>query len=237
VVSKFPVKSTRSHRVWRDTWRNANGGVQKTRDILEVTLVAAIQNNREVLVTVLVSHWPSKSGGVAREFMRVDAAETMKKITQDILREDPDRLIVSAGDFNDELYERSFREGLTLVNTLKELLDAAKGAYYAVSGVSSSWAPEDRGTYYFHPEKKWNVLDHILISASPRLLNGSVAGFHYVADSFVRVSPEKYRHPSLKFPQGCEINPRRNIYEGRRGARCPFGASDHFPIVADFQLK
>src|SRR5690606_10694262 len=148
-------------------------------------------------------------------------------ITKDILKDDPDRLVISMGDFNDELADKSLKDDLNLVDSFDKLASAFAGSFFAIDSVAEGWAPEEKGTYYYYGGRQWNTLDHILVAAGKRLSGGDVRGFGYVEGSYKRVAPSTFRDLKIHAPQGCEIIPEKKIYQGRRGNRCPYGASDH----------
>ncbi len=235
VVSKFPIVEVKSHQVWRDSWKKPDGSIQKTRDILEVTLdLGAAHGNQKL--TVMCNHWPSRAGGPARVFMRVHAAETLAEVTRKILEKNPERTVVAMGDFNDGLTDPSFTKGLNLVKSPAELSNSPEASFYAADTELLELPVEKRGTFYFVRDKQWNELDHVLV-AEGRRVRSMGAGVRYVEGSMKRVDV-----PFLKdglYPMGCELY--RGQTQGGRGgralSRCMKGASDHFPLSAEFATK
>jgi len=223
VISKFPIVSVKSHQVWRDTWVD-NGVVYKTRDILEVT-VNTLNCSSSSLVTVLVNHWPSRRNGALSERFRLEASEQMNTIVREIVSANPGRLVLSIGDFNDEIRDNSFQQALTLVPNLRELARAEPGAFFAIDSQIS--AGPTVGTFYFARDRVWNFLDHILVAGGRDLVNGR--GYSYREGS-IKIVRSRFVEEGL-YPKGCEI------FRNQRRETCPDGASDHFPISAIFDYR
>ncbi len=77
-----------------------------TRDILHTT--GYLLNEK---VHVLVNHWPSRRGGVAKSNMlREKIAWRVKKIIDKIYTEEPNAKIIIMGDFNDNPNNSSFKK-------------------------------------------------------------------------------------------------------------------------------
>lgn len=232
VLSRFPIVEVKSHRIWRndEPWIDNEGTAGKTRDILEVTVNTSACPTPH-LVTVFVNHWPSRRNrpGFDTNEMRVDAARQLTKLLEEksgLLSSDgaADRLSISMGDFNDELGNDSFTQGFNLVASLVDLITAPIASVFA----ADSELPENEGTYYYRADRKWNKLDHILISAGPDLLEERARGYHYIDGSLKIV---RSRFVEGAFPIGCEI------YGTQQRSRCLNGASDHFPLSALFELR
>ncbi len=130
----------------------------RTRDIL---YVQGILGNDTL--HVYVNHWPSRRGGTEfSEPKRVQAAN--------VLRTHLDRLapryrtfhVFIMGDMNDEPNDRSVKEVLGAMLFGTECKGDQKSCLYNLS----FFIPEGEGTYYYWREKKWNVLDHMILSSS-----------------------------------------------------------------------
>jgi predicted extracellular nuclease len=223
VISKYPIINVKSHRVWDDSWQE-NGGVKKTRDILEVT-VRITKGNFWQEVTYLVNHWPSRAGNPSfRNRIRLETAQKMKAIVQDLVNQDPTKLVISMGDFNDELQDESFRSGVNVLTSLSDFMRAEAGSLFA----TDSDIPEGQGgTFYYAHDHQWNELDHILVAAGSDVVSQRSPSFKYVPGS-TKIVRSRFVSNG-QFPQGCEV------YKGSRET-CPNGASDHFPLIADFAL-
>jgi endonuclease/exonuclease/phosphatase family metal-dependent hydrolase len=235
ILSKHPVRGLKAHQVWDESWTNPDGSIQKTRDILEATIEVPSANGIK-LVTVFVSHWPSRAGGPAREGYRLKAAQVMQAATDAVLALDPDRSVVAMGDFNDEIDDLSMRTGLRLVRNLSEIKSQKAGTFFAPEYERAALPMDQRGTFYFKRDKVWNLIDHLLVAQGANINSGKTRNFVYVPGSYKRVMLDKFTSDG-KYPQGCEIAPQYNEYAGRRGERCPFGASDHLPLVMAMRLN
>lgn len=237
LISKFPAESTRSHRVWKDSWKDASGEVTKTRDILEVTLRTGAPGEAG-LVTVLVNHWPSRAKGPIREVYRREVAVQMAQIVADIERAHPGRLVIALGDFNDELKDTPFTQSLKMVSKPDQLFDAGPGSFFAIDSGLENLPRDQGGTFYFKRDKIWNNLDHMLMSQGADLAAGRVSGFRY-RDGSVHVVHNRFveKGPKGDYPVGCEIFTPRGQNPGNARTTCPAGASDHFPVAATFDYK
>ncbi|HLU50798.1 MAG TPA: hypothetical protein VKZ42_01430 [Flavobacteriaceae bacterium] len=79
-----------------------------TRDQL---LVTGMLDNEKM--HFIINHWPSRGGGqAASEFKRLKAAEVTKRIIDSLQNVDPYAKIIAMGDFNDNPYNKSFKEVL-----------------------------------------------------------------------------------------------------------------------------
>jgi hypothetical protein len=103
--------------------------------------------------------------------------------------------------------------------------------------VDSEWlnkSPKEKGTYYYFKGKQWNSIDHIFYAEGLNLQKNTSKTFRYESGSYAVVKPAKRYLGDKQNPQGCEIIPEIDVVNGRQGNACPFGASDHFGIRADF---
>ena len=79
-----------------------------TRDQL---LVTGLLNGEEI--HVIVNHWPSRSGGEKKSApYRYAAAQLNRKIMDSLFQINPNAKIITMGDFNDGVYDKSIKEGL-----------------------------------------------------------------------------------------------------------------------------
>jgi len=255
LVSKFPIVSNANHRVWSDSWKGADGTIQKTRDIQEVTIDASsigsnfepaktfpkllrrnaweIMGSSNLLVTFLLNHWPSRGGGPIRDVYRLDVAKQHAQIVKNIVGKNPDRYLISLGDFNDELHNASFQNGMDITQSYDALRSAPVGAVYATDSEFDALSNQEKGTYYFAKDKVWNALDHILVSKGANLLSGRTQGFTYRKGSTKIVRPAKFMDQKI-YPAGCEL---KNKGRSADGLRCLKGASDHLAMTALFDLN
>lgn len=71
-----------------------------------------------------MNHWPSRSGGEAASAPRRNAAAAVLKGEMDKIRaEEPDRMLIAMGDFNDDPVNQSLTKHLGAVGDKKELTE------------------------------------------------------------------------------------------------------------------
>lgn len=231
LISRFPVApgGVKSHRVGRevrqDTEQGERIGAYVTRDILEVTYDSSSRFGPGSKFTVLVNHWPSRISPTSEE-RRFQIAQLMQKIVKDIVSEDPSRTVIVTGDFNDDIHDRSLRSGLKKTYTPDGLYKTSPGTLYITTYEKSKEPISERGTYYYRGQ--WIGLDHIMVAKGRAASRREQSAFHFVPGSF-----QVLRHRFLDrrgVPVGCQM-PRS------QPERCADGASDHLPILADFEYR
>ncbi|MCE2503358.1 MAG: endonuclease/exonuclease/phosphatase family protein [Chlorobi bacterium] len=185
-----------------------------TRGILEVTLEKGGK-----FLTVLVNHWPSRSGGkVQTEPKRVIAATTAASVIDSLTSHNPNADIVMIGDFNDEPSDASIRERL-------RGLEYPDGQEFDGRMINLAVRPsrvDTIGSYLYRDS--WLVLDQIMVSPGVLDENGLI-----LRDRAMTIfHPEFLRdyHPSQP------LNPPRRTFV--RGTLYIGGTSDHFPVFARF---
>ncbi|MBI1305611.1 MAG: endonuclease/exonuclease/phosphatase family protein [Bacteroidetes bacterium] len=164
----------------------------------------------------IVNHWPSRWGGqLESEPKRVRAAETLKKLVQDIQAEDSNAAMIILGDFNDEPNNKSIREVLgsdsVSPTSNSQLFNAT--ALLMNRGL---------GSYCYRGD--WNMLDQIIMTRS--LLDHK--DWDYAANSATIYGPDWMRQHG-------------NDYEGYPlrtfgGKTYLDGFSDHFPVYGYLHL-
>jgi predicted extracellular nuclease len=127
---------------------------ENTRDIVEARFVLAGHP-----LHVFVNHWPSRSSNP--EERRIEAAQTLRRRLDEILKLDAAADVVVLGDFNDYPTSDSIRVHL---KTTGDPAQATGGVLY-----NSMWPihRQGHGTYVY--QNKWDVIDHIILS--PGLLD------------------------------------------------------------------
>lgn len=137
---------TTMHRV------DLGAGERPTRDIMEVTFDRLGRS-----FTVLVNHWPSRSGGETEsEPRRMAAAETAARVIDSLYRLDPAADIIVMGDFNDEPENRS----------IHDILDArgfeSPFTHRLLNMAAPVAAADTVGSYYY--KGGWETIDQIMLS-------------------------------------------------------------------------
>lgn len=200
VVSSMPVLSAKVHGV--------GDGL---RPVLEVN----VQTPGGV-VSVLAVHMKSNIGGVEQtSSLRRLAGETASQVASSILRENPGRLILLCGDFNEELWdENSMGRGLDSQAPLKVSGSFERGMWYNpwLDPAFSSWPG---GSYCY--QGLWKCYDNILVSSS----GGDGYGYELEAAGVVFSG-------SIKGADGRPNAWNRDLLKG---------VSDHLPVWTVFRLE
>jgi predicted extracellular nuclease len=152
-----------------------------TRDIVEAELKRVGSGADGKSLYVFVNHWPSRGND---EWQRCLAGSVLRKRIDEILSADPKADIVMVGDFNDESDNVSIAKFLRTQKTPEIPADGTlfdTTAYVAADG---------KGTFVY--DDKWELIDHIIISAG--LLDGE--GYSWKTDSSKPVEfKEIFFHP------------------------------------------
>jgi len=206
--SRFIPMSFRSHRllIFNDSDQR-----DYTRDQL---VVGGLLEGEELYI--IVNHWPSRSGGVARSNpYRKAAARLNRRIIDSLVRLNIDAKIISIGDFNDNPTDRSIKNILT--STDKE--NAKSPALF--NPMETLYNKGDGSLAY---RDQWSLFDQILLSKN--LINETrnsytfwKAGIYH--PSFLQIKTGNYKG-----------YPFRTHVAGRYTG----GYSDHFPVYA-FLIK
>lgn len=217
------AEQERAIHVWKvDLGKDDNGKeVPPTRGILEVRLVA-----EDEPLTVLVNHWPSRSGGREKSAPhRQAAAETVRRIVTARLDAARDQGregdILLLGDFNDDPHDPSLVEHLGAVRG-KQALEGDRGRTRLFNPSWSVLATPDRGTLYYRAG--WNVFDQAIVSRG--MLDE--VGFSFVEGSFEVVDRAELRNDSHVH--------RPPHWFRRYGGGWSEGYSDHFAVRGSLRL-
>ena len=162
-------------------------------------------------IHVIVSHWPSRSGGEARSRpKRIAAAQLNKRIIDSLQAIDPYAKIFSMGDFNDDPTNSSFKDVLKTEKSKEDV--KLKGIYNPME----DFFKKGLGSNAYRDA--WSLFDQILITKP--LLEKDYSSFRfYKAGIFNKqyLTNKKGRYkgyPLRSFADGGFTN----------------GFSDHFPV-------
>ncbi|OHD17917.1 MAG: hypothetical protein A2086_16215 [Spirochaetes bacterium GWD1_27_9] len=181
---------------------------ETTREIVFAKL--KILTNNEIIY-VFMNHWPSRANP---ESYRIFTANTLRKKIDLILKNDKLAKIILLGDFNDEPTNKS------LLNNLKAKLDFDINDF-DLYNLMSSYLDKSQGTYYYTKEKKWNILDNIIISKG--LLN-SINGF-----VLENKKAQIFREEFILYKNSSGLYIPNKTYYG--------GYSDHLPVYLILKKK
>ncbi len=162
-------------------------------------------------ITVLVNHWPSRSGGEARSRpKRIKAAQLNKHLIDSVFVEDPYAKIITMGDLNDDPTSPSVKDYLKTSGAkeniqLKQLYNPMEAMFKKGLG-TLAW------------RDGWNLFDQLIISSellkndysSYRFYQAGIYNKTYLANTRGRYKGYPYR----SFGNG--------TFTG--------GYSDHFPV-------
>jgi endonuclease/exonuclease/phosphatase family metal-dependent hydrolase len=205
VFTRFPVKSTRSHRT------------QAARAILEVVV-----DVDGAPLHVFANHWKSGASDPATEGLRIANAKTLRARVEEILSADPNADIILGGDFNShynqkQRYPKMPRTGMNDVLRSQGNEAAVLGRQHDLYNLWFELPAPERGSDTFRGE--WGTLVHLIVSRGLY----DYRGVQYVDNSFA----------VAKFP-GLNMDasglPMRWSFDGPAGS----GFSDHFPVSARF---
>lgn len=192
-----------------------------TRLIFGVNLLT----NENEKITIFVNHWPSRSGGqIESEPKRISAAQTLRKAVDRIFFSDENSNIFIIGDFNDD------PKNVSVLKTLKAnpIKCDSLPADFEMNSESElfnlAYQSFEVGEGSFKYRDTWNMLDQIIVSGP--IITGDV--FRYVCNSFEVFKPDQIvtqtgQYQGAPFPS----------YGGRRYLG---GYSDHFPVIAKFEI-
>ena len=125
----------------------------RTRDQTCVTGLLAGEK-----LSVIIGHWPSRTGGeAASRYLRVAAAKLAKHIADSLLRVDPNQNVIIMGDLNDDPFDPSVAE---VLGAKKDMDDVEEpGDLY-----NPWWETLDKGIGSLAYRGQWNLFDQIIVS-------------------------------------------------------------------------
>ncbi len=176
-----------------------------TRDQL---LVSGMLDGEKI--SVIVNHWPSRSGGEERSRpKRLKAAELNNFIMDSLFSEDPYSKIISMGDFNDDPVSPSIKNILKTKGEREEM--KLKEFYNPMEDMYK----KGMGTLAYRDA--WNLFDQIILSTE--LTKKDYSSYRYYKAGI-------FNKNYLSTPRGqYKGYPFRSFVNGYTG-----GYSDHFPV-------
>ena len=192
-----------------------------TRLIFGVNLLTS-ENEK---ISIFVNHWPSRSGGqMESEPNRIEAANTLRNAVDRIFNREPEAKIFIIGDFNDDPVNVSVLETLQAYPIKCDSLptDFEMNSEGELFNLSYQSFEQGEGSYKY--KDMWNMLDQIIVSSS--IITGN--DIRYLCNSFEVLKPKFIVTQSGKY----EGTP----YPTYGGRKYLGGYSDHFPVIAKFQI-
>lgn len=193
-----------------------NGNPVKTREILYVSGILKEQDT----LHLFINHWPSRySGMLETKSLRIQAAQLLRKKTDELFSKYPAPKIIIAGDFNDQPRDESLMKYLKAENIQGEM--EGNRLY----NLSYHWTESGSGTHKYLSQ--WFVFDQIIVSGA--LLN-SKNGFYTEEQNAKIVHLPFLVEPDARYG-GMQPQSTYNgfTYQG--------GFSDHLPIILKLKLK
>jgi len=174
-----------------------------TRDVL---LVTGLLDGEEV--SVLVNHWPSRSGGEKKSSPFREAAGLLnRKIMDSLFKINPNAKIITMGDYNDGSYNKSIKTGIGA--KLKKADVEPSGIYNPFEQM----AKDGHATLFYRDSG--DIFDQIMVSEA--LVKDDYSTFKYWKAGI-------YNKPYLIQTDG-----QYKGYPLRHSAN-EVGFSDHFPV-------
>ncbi len=199
--------------------------VEAQRDILIVDFDARGQP-----LTVLVNHWKSQLGRREEsDAIRTEQARAARFEVDRALKDAPGAAVMVIGDFNDEFDSPIMVDGLgSAIDRAAALADPSGRRLY---NLHAGLAPEERGTLYYRPRKRWSAFDSMSVSRA--LLAGPAAG-----QGGWRVQEGSYRvirRPEMMTEDGAPKPFRRDRTKGAAPWTYITGYADHFPVMVTLE--
>ena len=160
---------------------------------------------------IIVSHWPSRSGGQKRsEPNRIAAAELGRSIMDSILITDPEASILYMGDLNDDPVNKS----------LTKVMKATSDIKFASNGkpFNPMYTMYNQGVGSLAWRDTWNLFDQILLSPGLCTEEGKQWVYH---------TTRIYNKPYLATTEG---NYKGYPFRTFAGGAWTKGFSDHYPV-------
>jgi endonuclease/exonuclease/phosphatase family metal-dependent hydrolase len=206
ILSRFPITAVKTHHTLN------------ARAILE----ARLDVNGHPL-TVFANHWKSGAGDIDNERIRMANARTLRNRLDHIFKQDPSADVILAGDFNSH-YNQTLRYPDFKKSAINEVLGSQGNEAALQSGQADLYnlwfelPAEKRGSDVF--QNKWGTLMHLIVSRG--LYDNK--GLQYEDNSFEVLAIPALNADALGRPLRWSRS------------RTPSGFSDHFPILAEFQI-
>ena len=149
--NRFVVTETKSHPVFL---YDDNGKRKYTRDVMQVT---GLLDGEEI--TILVNHWPSRSGGEKITIpSRMEAAKVAKSVIDDLKAKNPNAKVMLMGDLNDDPNSPSVK---VTFNPADEMNKVKDGGFY-----NPMLAMFKKGIGTLAYRDSWNLFDQIISTSS-----------------------------------------------------------------------
>jgi len=161
-------------------------------------------------IYLIVNHWPSRSGGESKSKPnRIKAAQLNLKLIDSIRKQDPEAMIITMGDFNDNPDSTSF----------KQILKTSATPYFSTQTklYNPMEALYNKGVGSLVYRGAWNLFDQF-----------------YISSNLTDLSPLRFYKAIVYKPE--QMITTSGLYKGYpkrtySGTSYLGGYSDHYPIV------
>lgn len=178
-----------------------------TRDQLVVSGILAGEE-----VSILVAHWPSRSGGAEKsEPRRIQAAQLGRKIVDSLFAANPNAKVMYMGDLNDDPVDKSVQDYIKAKGKKSKVKDKMF--------FNPMYALYKKGNGTLAYNDAWNLFDQILVSKA------FLTEADYSTLSYYKV--KVYRKPFL-FQKGGRYD--GYPFRTKAGGKYMGGYSDHLPV-------
>lgn len=223
ILSRYPVK--------RVSYRSQIG---------RRGLLAADIEVDGTVVTVFANHWKSQIGD-AKENIKARTEEAARVRAEMLARlaADPDAVVVSLGDYNEDMDGPAIMAGLKPANDRATALKSLKSGPDGLRpfNLVGDIPPKERGSYYYARRKVWNTFDGIIVQPRMLLPVSDPGPAWRVGEPSETVT---FHLPEMRWSDDGRPNAfrRMRIYEAGSGGDkvsdeggYTEGYSDHFPVV------
>ncbi len=174
-------------------------------------------------LTVFANHWKSKLGNHEESLAKRDAqANCIRKKLDRLLAADTNTAIIVTGDFNDDPPSKPMMESALLLTNRTDVL-TCKGSK-ALFNLAATLPATEKGSYYYGPADKWDMLDSMSVTAG--MLKERASSPWIAEEKSYRI----FRYPKHVDRYG-QPAPFRRIRNRKVGDIYATGFSDHFPIM------
>lgn len=227
--------------VHRDSmdFRGIDVAIIATRPAKKAEWIAPSTNVRDTVVatfsyhggdiTVLANHWKSKLGNSEEsQAKRRSQAICVRQKLNELLAADTNSAIIVTGDFNDAPDSKPMVADALLLTNRIEVLSRPGGL--ALFNLAASLPASVKGSYYYGPANKWEMLDSMSVTAG---MLAERATAPWLADE------RSYR--VFKYPKHVDRYgnpaPFRRIRNRKVGDIYATGFSDHFPVMLKLKRR
>ena len=188
---------------------------RRTRDILHVEALLGTDT-----VHFFVNHWPSRSGGERESApLRQQAARTLRRAVDGVLKDDPSARILIMGDFNDSPDDQS----ITRYLRAEQVADGLKPG--ALFNLTCALRRTEKGSYKY--QGQWDFLDQMIVSEG---FLHAPSGLFVQPDAMRLFSPDYLLEDDRSYLG-------KKPFRMYQGPQYHGGYSDHLPVYVRLERR